>query len=64
MRAARRLTVCTSRKPLSLAARQAVDRINQLMAGQWTPEDMAQERAELDALRVPRQPMLPLKVKP
>ena len=52
-------------KPSERAAmRAAVEQITRVFAEGVTPEQVAQARAELQALNEPRQPQLMLKVRP
>jgi len=56
---------CTHRKrPPSRTALETIARIRQVLEQGCTPEQLAQARAELQAPCAPRQPQLPLRVKP
>ena len=46
------------------AAREATARIHRILAQGCTPEELEQAQAELDAMNQPRQPQLPLKIRP
>jgi hypothetical protein len=62
MRARGGLT-CTHRKQMpSRTAREAIAAVHRVLEQGCTPEELAQARANLDALNRPRQPQLVLKV--
>jgi len=63
MRAQGRLSRWPRHQQPSRAAREAIATVQRILTCGCTAEEQAQARAELDALRMPRQGALPLKVK-
>lgn len=66
MRARERLTPCPRHQPPSPAARAAIATIQRIVSVGCSPEELAQARAELDAMnrRPARQGALQLRVRP
>ena len=59
-----RLTPCPFKPSERAAMLAAVEQISRALTRGVTPEQVAQARAELQALNTPRQPQLPLKLCP
>lgn len=64
MRSQERLTRWPRCRQPSPAAREAIATIQRVLEQGCTAEEVAQARAALDAMNLPRQRMLPLKVQP